>query len=136
MKLKAGLALLMLAATAPSAAFAGGNLAMMPTGLTPLSDMEMGKLRGGDLPPQVFFNILFGGTIEPNPNAPPPSITVNNGQASVSTVIGNFAGASGIFQIAQVPGSFNIVNNNLFIQIAVINVLNGASIPSLNSLLH
>jgi hypothetical protein len=59
---------------------------------------------------------------------------VENGEVKISTSIGNFNGASGIFQIAQVPGNFNVVHNQLFVQIAVVNVLNGSPVPSLASL--
>ncbi len=36
-------------------------------------------------------------------------------------IIGNFNGANGIFQINQVPGSNNIVRNNLIININIFN---------------
>jgi len=53
----------------------------------------------------------------------------------IQTVIGNFQGATGIFQIADVPGNFNVVNNNLFVQLAIFEVTNAADIPALQSLL-
>jgi len=62
-----------------------------------------------------------------------PQVAVSDGQVRISNVIGNFQGATGIFQITQ-AGSFNVINNNLFVQIAVINVLNGAAIPPMASL--
>ncbi len=46
-------------------------------------------------------------------------ISVNNDQVQIQTVIGNFVGTTGVFQIVQVPGNFNIVNANLFVQIFV-----------------
>jgi len=66
--------------------------------------------------------------------APSPTIGVDEGQIRIMTSIGDFKGANGIFQITQVPGSFNVVNNQLFVQIAVVNVMHGAAIPTLNSL--
>ncbi len=105
-----------------------GTLDLMPrqSWAKPLTESEMSELRGG------FRGIAFSafvtvenlqndltGTI--NASAEPPIITTSNDQVNIQTVIGNFvgAGARGIFQIAQVPGDFNIVNNNLFVQIFV-----------------
>ncbi|MGE0748332.1 MAG: hypothetical protein AB7K86_23930, partial [Rhodospirillales bacterium] len=67
--------------------------------------------------------------------APAPNYSVgNNGDVQIQTVIGNFQGASGIFQIAQVPGNFNVVNNNLFVQVNILQ--DASSLPSLPSLLN
>ena len=118
---------------------------------TPLSETEMAEMRGGfnGLAFSVFFtgfydklgnvagnlNVDNGGATTPTPMvAPQPTIAQENGEVKISTNIGNFNGASGIFQIAQVPGNFNVVHNQLFVQIAVVNVLNGSSVPSLASL--
>ena len=65
---------------------------------------------------------------------PQPTIRVEEGQVRIMTSLGNFNGASGIFQIAQVPGNFNVVHNQLFVQIAVVNVVGGSRIPNLASL--
>lgn len=100
----------------------------------------------------ISFSVLFNGTFDHNnvaagnlnvntnantgtTTAPAPNYAVgNNGDVQIQTVIGNFQGASGIFQIAQVPGNFNVVNNNLFVQV---NILQDASnLPSLPSLLN
>ena len=103
-----------------------GTLDLMPrqSWAKPLTESEMSELRGG------FRGIAFSafvtvenlqndltGTI--NASAEPPIITTNNDQVQIQTVVGNFVGTHGIFQIAQVPGNFNIVNNNLFVQIFV-----------------
>ncbi len=128
----------------------GGTLGLAPSAswATPMTDEEMGELRGGFA--GLAFSVFFSGTFDSLGNAtgtlevdttgtfgtaPDPVVTVTDTEVQISTVIGDFQGASGIFQIASVPGSFNIVNNNLFIQIAIINVLNGAAIPTLQSLL-
>lgn len=126
-----------------------GTLALMPEDAfgAPLSDTELSGYRGGfnGLAFSVFFTGFFdnlgnvAGSLVTNTggttSAPPPTFSNQNGQVQIQTVIGNFQGAQGIFQIAQVPGSFNIVNNNLFIQIAIINVGSGLQLPSLMSLL-
>lgn len=113
-----------------------GTLDLMPqqSWAKPLTESEISDLRGG------FRGIAFSafvtvenlqsdltGTI--NASAEPPIITTNNGQVQIQTVIGSFVGATGIFQIAQVPGNFNIVNNNLFIQIFVGDL--DATVPSI-----
>ncbi len=136
------------AAVASGPAFAqSGNLSAMPmvAWAQPLSDREMGELRGGF--DGIAFSIFFTGTVDSLGNSsisggtttggsvPPPSVTTSNGNVTISTVVGNFQGANGIFQIAQVPGSFNVVNNNLFIQVALINVTNQAALSSISSLL-
>lgn len=103
---------------------------------------ERGAFNGLD------FSVIFSGSVQPNSNptgnlvvngppAPPPSLADvnvgNNGDVTIQTVVGNLNGASGIFQITQVPGDFNIVNNNLFVQINVVQDL--AAAPGLQSVL-
>ena len=103
---------------------------------------ERGAFNGLD------FSVIFSGSIQPNSNptgnlvvngppAPAPSLADvnvgNNGDVTIQTVVGNLNGASGIFQITQVPGDFNIVNNNLFVQINVVQDL--AAAPGLQSVL-
>src|SRR3990172_3650280 len=89
-----------------------------------LSDEEMGKVRGGFLGMAfgVYFtgfwdnvgamegNLLVNASVGENAIAPPPEINQTNNAVQIQTVIGGFQGASGIFQISSVPGSFNIVN--------------------------
>lgn len=118
-------------------------------GVTRLRDAEMAHMRGGA--DAVAFNAMFSSLVDPNAppaqfaTAPPPVVTAPggsvafvdgppSGDVSVSTVIGEFRGANGIFQIAQVPGNNNIVNNNLFLQVAIINVTD--SVPNLSDLLN
>lgn len=118
---------------------------------TPLSEPEMSGIRGGFN--GLAFNVMFSGyytnvgQIEgslavdttgalatgPVPT-PTPTATVQNGQVNISTSVGNFNGSSGIFQITQVPGNFNVVNNNLFVQIAMVNLQPGSRLPSLADL--
>ena len=119
-----------------------------------LSDEEMSKIRGGFL--GMAFGVYFTGFWD-NVGAMEGSLTVNTSVGDTATVPsveigqtvdgvqisaavgtiqgGSFQGSSGIFQLSIVPGSFNIVNNNLFVQIAIVNVMNGGQIPSLSSLL-
>ena len=114
----------------------------------PLTDAELADLRGGFN--SLAFNVAFSGYIDKLGNASgnltvgqngaivpgvPPAVNVSDGQVRISTTIGNFEGASGIFQIAQVPGNFNVVNNNLYVQIATINLIEpGTQLPNFASL--
>ena len=140
------LAGLLLLATSGSAV-ATGTLLKGPDAVwaRALPDSKLGTLRGGfaGLSFSVFFSGFFDklGNVNGNLNvstggastAPLPQVAVSDGQVRISNVIGNFQGATGIFQITQ-AGSFNVINNNLFVQIAVVNVLNGAAIPPMASL--
>lgn len=136
-----------LSVVSPAAA-GNGTLGMGPTEewAEPLSDAELSGIRGGFS--GLSFSVAFTGFFDRLGNAqgnlivnnggattpvPPPSVGMDGGLVNISTSIGNFNGSSGIFQIAQVPGSFNVVHNNLFVQIVLVN--NGA-IPSLSSLLR
>ncbi len=115
-------------------------LAELASWAEPLSDDEMGELRGGYA--GFAFNVIMSGTIaeltDPGnvTSAPPPNITVENGMVNLQTAVGSFNGASGVFQIANLENSsFNVVNQNMFVQIAIIDVANAAAVPSIQSLL-
>jgi hypothetical protein len=122
-------------AIAPAGALAEGTLAFAPDAAwaTPVSDDEMSELRGGF--DGLAFNIAFTGFIDSLGNvdgnfaygpegvfpSDSPEFDFSNGDALISTQIGNFQGFSGIAQIVVAPGNFNFIQNNLFIQI----VMNG-----------
>ena len=66
--------------------------------------------------------------------SPPPGVEVNQVKldgASISAYVGDFGGASGIFQISQSPGSYNVIRNNLNINITIYNLINESNLPSL-----
>ena len=117
-----------------------GLLTEMTAWAEPLSDKEMGELRGGYA--GFAFNLIVNGTIAElaNPGANvtsslPPNVTVSEGMINIDTAVGSFNGASGIFQIANLENSsFNVINQNLFLQVAIIDVANAASIPTIQSL--
>ena len=128
----------------------GGTLGLAPSAswATPMTDEELGELRGGFA--GLAFSVFFSGTFDSLGNAtgtlevdttgtfgtaPDPVVTVTGEAVQISTVIGDFQGASGIFMINSVPGSFNVVTSTMYIQIAIINVLNGAEASALPSLL-
>lgn len=135
-----------------SPALAGeGTLGMGPgvEWAVPMSDRDLQGIRGGMF--GVAFSVFFEGFVDSQTNvtgaltsdpggatklASPPEFSVNDGGVTVRTALGSFNGANGIFQVNQVPGNFNVVNNNLFIQITMVTVPNAASLPSLSSLLQ
>lgn len=120
-------------------------LAQMVAWATPLSDNQMGELRGGYA--GFGFNVIMSGTLENLSNtgsagsgvttgAPDPTVTVGDGTVNIQTAIGSFNGATGVFQIANLDhSSFNVVNQNLFVQVAIIDVANSADVPAVQSML-
>ena len=142
--LGAGLAI----AAVPAHAGGPGTIGKAPdlAWASPVPDRELAKMRGGI--GGLAFSVAFTGSVDNlgnlqgflavDPGAAqvgqPPNINVSNGQVNIETSIGNFQGASGIFQITQVPGSFNVVNNNLFVQIAIVNLPGAGSTPLLSSI--
>lgn len=89
-----------------------------------LSDKEMGELRGGF--GGIAFSILFGGSIANSggANTLPDGVGVSfsdDNHVQLSGALGSFAGANGIFQLANIEGNNNIINNTLTINIAIIN---------------
>lgn len=132
-------------------AHAGGTVglfAQLDMEESPLTDNELSELRGGFN--GLAFNVAFSGFVDKLGNGsgslavgqngaiapgPPPDVSIKNGEVAISTHIGNFQGANGIFQIAQVPGNYNVVNNNLYVQIAMINLTDvGAQLPNFASM--
>ena len=123
-----------------------GTLYAFPTGdwALALSDQELGEIRGGirgvnfevfamwfaevssldDPTNGLILSPVIAGSVGGLIGQP---FGINNGQVNLITEIGDFNGGSGIFQIVQVPGSNNIINNNLFINIT----LDGAAIGQL-----
>ena len=121
------------------------TLAQMASWAKPLNDQEMGELRGGFA--GLAFNVVMSGTIEhlADPGtgangvagAPDPTVSQSDGMVNIETAVGNFNGAQGVFQLANLDHSnFNVINQNMFVQIAIIDVANQASIPTIQNLLN
>lgn len=120
----------------------------------PLPDETLAQIRGGfqGMAFSVFFSTFVANTtgdlagfLAVNTSTPSLSTGVNtsnettltNGgtQVRLAAIAGTaFQGASGIFQITQVPGNNNIVIPTLNIQIVFINVPSTAAIPSFTTL--
>lgn len=97
-----------------------------------LADDQISAVRGGF--GGLDFSVFFSGHVDTLGQVegqfmagsnglpvPEPVFGISDGQVNIQTHIGDFQGASGIFQIAQVPGNFNVVNQNMFIQINMLD---------------
>lgn len=102
-------------------------MAAMPTGewAEKLANAELRELRGTG--PGIAFDISVSGSIEnlsqfagTTATSPPPGfgLSVNNGLASITTHIGGING-NGIFVFNQIPGSMNVVNTTIVVNIAI-----------------
>jgi hypothetical protein len=85
-------------------------------------------------------SLAFGGQLvnDPNYQLPPgsqPAGGVTGDGVSIQSYVGNFNGASGIFQIIQSPGSYNVIQNNLIVQVTMVTVQNQAQAQSLQGLM-
>ena len=121
-----------------------GTMHLLPQGSWAKSVPEkaLGKLRGGYR--GLAFSAVFMAFVE-NRNgnlsgsgdtggSTPPVTTTPQGDVSVSTNVSFSGNLSGIFNIVQVPGNYNVVNSTLNVNIALVNVASGGRLPSLSSL--
>lgn len=121
-----------------------------------LTDDELNHYRGGYS--GFYFGVSFtgywnslgqmsgtlitdGGMIiqDPNFQLPPglqPGGTLSGDGVTIQSYVGNFNGASGIFQIIQSPGSFNVIQNNLVVQITLVNVASQGALSNLRNLIN
>ena len=81
----------------------------------------MAEARGGM--DGIAFGIFLSGTLNaPNTTTLPPGVSVTtpgSGQIQIIGGIGNLAGASGIFQLTNIIGDMNVVNNNIIINVSL-----------------
>lgn len=109
-----------------------------------IGETEMNSLRGGYM--GFYFSVFFEGFWDTlgNYNAnlttgdtPPGGISSSNlppnTAVQIQASVGELGNARGIFQITQVPGSGNIVQNTLLVNIQIIQML-GNTIPNLPTL--
>ncbi len=125
-----------------------------------LSDTEMDHIRGGyagfsfgftftgywDNTGQIAGTLVANGNAGGSPpvngpggtttqvNNTPVSETkaqlTNGNPVSMQAYLGNFNGARGIFQIVQSPGSYNVIHNNLTVQITILNVTSESALSA------
>lgn len=129
-----------------------GTMELMPSSAIAqaVPDDVLAKQRGGFM--GIAFSASFSATVE-NVNGnvtgtgtstsgttgltgtnPPVTYNIQGGQVQLSSFIGNLSGLNGVFQLTSVNGVGNIVNSHLTLNIALVNLQSGSSIPSLNSL--
>jgi len=103
-----------------------------------LTDRELNEIRGGYMG-GFAFGISFTGSWETSGqmtgslvysdtgNLPPSGSAIGqvagNG-FSMQAYVGDFQGASGVFQIIQSPGSYNVLNNTMWVAVTIVNVTN------------
>ena len=125
---------------------------LMPSGsiAVAMSDQELAKQRGGFM--GIAFSATFTATVE-NLNgdvtgtgtsststsgvtgtSPPVTYNISGGEVQLSSFIGNLSGLNGVFQLTSVNGVGNIVNSHLTLNVALVNLTNTTTIPSLQSL--
>jgi hypothetical protein len=127
----------------------GGTMDLMPDSrhVAAIEDEKLDSMRGGFA--GIAFNVIFsafvengtltgGGTSSTTTGGtgglPPVNTTIANGQVTVQSFVGSLSNVSGVFNIVQTTGSYNVVNTNLTVQIAILNVLNSANTPTLQSI--
>jgi hypothetical protein len=85
-----------------------------------MSNGEMAKERGGF--DGVAFGIYFSGMLnQPVTSNLPAGVTVSttSNQVQIVGAVGSFGNAAGIFQLTNIIGNMNVVNNNIIVNIAV-----------------
>jgi hypothetical protein len=139
-------------AAGPVAAEDRGTMNLAPSSeiAVALSDQELSKQRGGFM--GIAFSASFLATVEnlagdvtgtgtsststsgvTNTN-PPVSFNIQGGTVQLNTFVGNLSGLNGVFQLTSVNGFGNVVNSHLTLNVALVNLSSGTSIPSLQSL--
>jgi hypothetical protein len=129
-----------------------GTMTMAPSSeiAVALSDQELAKQRGGFL--GIAFSATFTATIDNltgnvsgtgssstaptsglTATNPPATYNIENGQVTLSTFIGNFSGNSGVFNFTTVNGFGNVVSSHLTLNVALITMAPGATMPALNT---
>ena len=119
-----------------------------------LTDPELDQIRGGYS--GFYFGVYFSGywdnlgnasgqlffdggihELEATPELPAggPVAELAGDGAVIQAYVGNFQGMNGAVQIVQAPGNFNVIQNNMLFQIAIINVTDESALPALQNAL-
>ncbi len=132
--------LILLASVNIPASFASSDDLVDLTGVVEqaehVSDEEMSELRGGYIA-DIYFSLYFDSRWKKSEDAPdydpadPSQVeysilsgSIQSGDVQIQASVGGFNNSSGIFLITQVPGSYNIIHNNMIIQLAIVNIAN------------
>lgn len=136
------------AGTAPAQEAGTMSLAPSLVHAQAVPDRELAEQRGGFM--GIAFSASFVATIE-NVNgdvtgvgttstsgitssSPPITYVIEGGEVRLSSFIGNLNGLNGAFNLTSVNGIGNIVNSHLTLNVALVNLTNGADMPSLQNL--
>ncbi len=88
-----------------------------------------------DSPVNIPSDSVFSDSPDELQNLTPPAVgSVDHADlngAAISAYVGDFDGASGIFQISQSPGSYNVIHNNMNIYITIYNLQDESQLPAL-----
>lgn len=117
-----------------------------------LTDRELNQIRGGysgfyfgvyfsgywDTLGNMQGSLVYDGNVTNTSNSLPTlggsDVQASNG-ATIQAYVGDFGGASGIFQISQSPGSYNLIQNTMVVEITIINVANESALAALQAYL-
>lgn len=87
----------------------------------PMTTADMAGQRGGF--DGIAFGIFLSGSLsQPTTTTLPAGLSVSTlspSQVQIVGGIGNLAGANGIFQITNIVGDMNVVNNNIIINVSM-----------------
>lgn len=125
-----------------------GTESLMPKGewAAAVSDEQLGTMRGGFQGLAFSMNISFFadntatssgtvGTTPPlTPTGEPINTTIQNGQITMSTFVGNLGNVSGFININSIVGNFNVLHSHITLNVALINVTDAASLSSLTGI--
>ena len=87
-------------------------------------DAHLAELRGGV--GGVKFSVYFAGEMDraTSNGSIPEGMTVDTSQndsVQITSGLGNFGGANGVFQLTEVNGSMNVINNTMVVNVAIVN---------------
>ncbi len=128
---------------------------MSAQGLKPsgadMTNTELDQVRGGFS--GFYFGVSFSGyfdtlgnvsgslaynggvgELSDSPALPTPqgdTASLAGDGVAIKAYVGNIDGASGIFQIVQSPGNYNVLQNNMIVQLTIINVTDESALPAL-----
>jgi hypothetical protein len=132
--------------TLPLSTAGAGNLDLLPDEewAQRLDEQDMSELRGGF--GGVAFSVSFRGFFDNFGNTSGeletftegtilenPAIVATEEQVQFQASVGSLNGANGIFNFIQVPGSMNVVNSSITIQVALVEVRSNTQVNSLLS---
>lgn len=113
-----------------------GVLGGVLPGVVPMSQTQLQDVRGGYA--GFYFTVDYAGNVintelnpvqgtDPVSTGGQTTINADSGNVQISAQVGTLKDTSGVIQIVQVPGSNNIVNAVMNVNMTVINVASDAA---------